>query len=356
MLATLTMLSLVAAHQDEAIRPSTLFQSLEAVADKIPYVDPNAVPSSAKFHEVELRKSAFAFGKDMVVAFRFDAIPDAGRRSLALGWLVKGIKSWGIWSRKGPEDILEQFEEVRSGSGLVVGQSNVGALIGSREYIVWFRVKAGSPTKIPVSLNMYSVPEMQTSVIENASSYSLVNTEQQDADETDPWDAVMTAQTKNPPVATIQPLPALDESHLLFDTKGSTDFGWSPFEFAGRHYVSTTIDLGTGLMDQHLDLYAFGGEYDEWGYDTRAVVTPGIYSWGYRAVVTDLNSKEDTELLASEVLGVRAVVPLRNEKHSGTMVIWFRLKGDKPPSRLLLNYQDPRKRLRDLLGPLPSLG
>ncbi|MES1147122.1 MAG: hypothetical protein ABUL49_00035, partial [bacterium] len=282
--------------------------------------------------------------------------PDAGRRVLALGVKVPGIKAWGVWSRRGPEDLLEQFEEVKTGTGLVVGQTKLGALVGSREYVVWFRTKADGPTTVPVSINMYTQEQMQTAVIEQPDRFALLRTEQDEADETDPWDQAMTAQTKVDPVASIGPLPALDESHLLFDTESTPSFSWSPFEYATRRYVSLTVDLGSGLMDQHVDIFAFGGEYDQWGYDTRAAVPMGIYSWGYLANVLASPSLDGEKLLASEVLGVRAVVPLRSEKHSGTMVIWFRLKGDQPPRRVMLFYQDDRKRLRDLLGTLPSLG
>ena len=259
MLATLTLLSLVAATQDaQPNSPASLYQSLEAVADRMPYIDPNTVPTQAKFHSVELKPSKVTFGRDEILAFRFDAIPDAGRRALVLGWKVKGIKKWGIWSRHGPEDVLEQFEEVRPGSDLVVGKTETGALVGSREYIIWFRVKAGSPTNVPLSLNMYDDEEMLTRTIDSPASFTVLSTEQDEADETDPWDLTMTGQTKVAPVATVLPLPALDENHLLFDTEGATSFAWSPFEYLGRKYVSLTVNLGTG----HLFLGVLGPRHD----------------------------------------------------------------------------------------------
>ncbi|MES1147123.1 MAG: hypothetical protein ABUL49_00040, partial [bacterium] len=70
MLATITMLSLVATSrlkQDGA--SGSLFQSLESVASKIPYVDPNTATGSAKFHNLNLKPSQFVFGKDKVIAF-----------------------------------------------------------------------------------------------------------------------------------------------------------------------------------------------------------------------------------------------------------------------------------------------
>lgn len=347
------MLSLLAGGLGSAPQKQSLYASLESVSKNIPYIDPNNFSKRAAFHPLDLSKSQFAFGTDKVIAFRFDALPDASRRALVFGWKVKGLKAWGLWSRRGPEDVIEQFEEVRPASGVVVGRTDTGALNGSREYVMWFRVKAGSPTTIPVSLNMYTDVEMQTAVLDSPDRYRVVSTEQVDANETQPWDDTMTKQAELKPVAEIGPLPALDENHLLFDT-GAEGFNWNTFEFEGHKYVSMTVDLGKGLMDQHLDTLVFGGDFDEWGYDTRAVVTEGTYSWGYRAIVRpDLDSKDD-RILPTEVLGVRAVVPLKGEKHSGTVVVWFRLKGDAPPRRVLLFYQDPRKKVRDLVGPLPS--
>jgi hypothetical protein len=347
------MFGLIARHAP--VEPEqSLYASLEAASKNIPYVDPNTFPKKAAFHAMELSKSQFAFGNDRVIAFRFDAIPDASRCALLFGWKVKGVKAWGLWSRRGPEDVIEQFEEVRTASGLVVGRTDIGALMGSREYVMWFRIKPGSPTNIQLSLNMYTEVEMQTAVLDSPDRYRVVSTEQVDANETTPWDDVMTKQAEVKPIAEIGALPALDENHLLFDTS-SDGYQWSPFEFEGRRYVSFTVDLGRGLMDQHLDMLAFGGDYDEWGYDTRAVVNAGTYSWGYRAIVRSELDTNDDRILPTEVLGVRAVVPLKGEKHSGTMVVWFRLRGDKPPRRVLLFYQDPRKKVRDLLGTIPPL-
>ncbi|MFX6861595.1 hypothetical protein ABTH25_19715, partial [Acinetobacter baumannii] len=86
-----------------------------------------------------------------------------------------------------PEDVIEQFEEVRPASGVVVGRTDTGALMGSREYVMWFRVKAGSPTNIQLSLNMYTDVEMQTAVLDAPDRYRVVSTEQVDANETTPW-------------------------------------------------------------------------------------------------------------------------------------------------------------------------